>query len=696
MAPKRWTRYFALFASTLGALAVSDPPTRACGFFGPFPDDFMTFDQSVTGDDGLGFDPMVIGLGGPCAECGGNAMLEDWHGYFKGAVPDVDWKTVLLSDNPNDVIAARGMLAKKGDRVKDALAFVELARKVEPFASASSDTRPPGSLLTEAQAAMKAAREPFLVQRYAFQVLRITFYERDWAAAVAFYDKNAAVLSTPSTDLAWRARYYMAGAAKRGGNRARANLELARISAGYEPLASVAAEDFKPMEDTDWKDSLRLAKDVRDKTLLWRLVGIRTDGMVALQEIMKLDPKSDLIALLLVRELARAEPLGEPVWDNKPDAKEIAARDKAFADLEKIATKIITTPGADRPWIAQLVRGHIAALRGDVAIARRCLDKAVAGAPGDRRVANQAKASLAIALARSFKIDPARETEIANTMAAVDRNTFRRSGELDLEVHTKLAQAYNQAGRFVDAEFLKAGTVDPKKWRDRKFIEAMIARSEQAATAFDKLVITGAFTRAQLDTELATRELYEGDFAAAAQMFQAKAHSEQLHVDPFVSHVIDCHDCDQEKYKNAKWTHASLANRLVELERAASGQGEQAAKAALDIGDAMYNVTWFGNTRVFAENTHQRSADTAQAEKWLKRAFDLSKSRELKAKAAWQAAKSELGRLESLDVDEPWGVHGQNVPMPKKWFGVMKQFADTKYYKEALAECSRFRTFLGQ
>ena len=34
--------------------------------------------------------------------------------------------------------------------------------------------------------------------------------------------------------------------------------------------------------------------------------------------------------------------------------------------------------------------------------------------------------------------------------------------------------------------------------------------------------------------------------------------------------------------------------------------------------------------------------------------------------------------------------------MPKKWFAMMKTYADTKYYKEALAECSRFRQFTGQ
>ena len=695
MAPKRWTRYFAPFVSVACALAVREP-TRACGFFGPSPEEFVTFDPAITGDNpGLFFEPSIIGMGDACTECATTAMLADWHGYFKGAVADADWKKVLLPEAQNDFVAAKAKLGRKGDRVKDALAFVELAHRVEPFTSTNVDTRPPGSLLADAQAAMKAAREPFLAQRYAFQVLRILFYQRDWAAAVAFFDKNQSVLSAPSADLAWRARYYLAGAAKRGGNRARGNLELARISSGYAPLANVAAEDFKPMEDSDWKESLALAKTAREKTMLWRLVGVRTDAVVAMQEIMKIDPKSDQLALLLVREIARVEPMGMPVWDTKPEPAELKARDKAVKTLERIATKIAATPGADRPWIAELVLGHLAAKTGDLAGARTHLDKAVHLAPGDARVAAQAKASLALALAAQWKVDPAHESELATTMAGLDAKTFGRMGSLDMVVHAKLAEAYKQAGRVIDAELLATGTVEPKKWRDEVFIKQLIVRSEQAATGWDKVVLSHAPSRQQLETELAVRQLYDGHFAESAQAFQGKALSQQLHVDPFVSRVVDCHECDQEKYQNAPWTHATLASRVVELEKAANGQGEAAAKASLDLGVALYNVTWFGNARAFSEGTHQRTADTARAESWFKRAYDLSKNRELKAKAAWGAAKCELGRLEKLNVDEPWGVNGQDIPMPTKWFAVMKKYADTKYGKEALKECGRFRTYMG-
>jgi hypothetical protein len=704
MAPALSIRSFARFASVGCALAAAcllrDVPARACGGFSePMPTDFMTFDPSITGDaENIFFDDRLIGFGGVCHECGDKAVAADWHAYFKGAVSDQDWHDVLLPEDANKHVAAVTRVGRsKNDHVKDALAYAELAAGVSQFTTLTTGgPTPPGDLMTQAQHGLSAARDGFMKQRYAFQVLRILFYQRDWRGAVAFYDRSVAALATPSQDLAWRSRYYVAGASRRAGNLPRANLELARIHASYGPLETGAAEDFQPMEESDWKATLALARDTRDKTMLWRAVGVKKDGIVAMQEIVKLDPKSDLLALLLVRELARAEPLASPVWGQPPEPASVAAQKKAFAVIEKVAQKIIATPGSDRPWISELVLGHIAAKRGDLAAARPHLDQAVALRPGDVKVAGQAKASLALALAATWKMDPAHETELANAMNTIGKD-FGKRGAVNGEVRGKLARAYAQAGRIVDAEFLEPGTPEAKKkWHDRAFVAQMIARSEQAGTEFDKLVLASSLDRPQLERELAGRELLDGDFAAAAQAYQAKARSEQLHTNPFTLRIVDCHDCDHEKYDKAPWTHATVASRLAELARAASGSDEAAAAAALELGNALYNLTWFGNARVFLDGTRQMTSDTRAAERWYKRAYDLTKKPELKARAAWGAAKCELGRNQQLDVDQPWGGYGKDIAAPKTWFPLMKKLAATKYYREVLAECSRFRAYAGQ
>jgi hypothetical protein len=700
----------------------------ACGFDGFSIEELTTFDPKVLGDptwDGLYFDPFNAGYGGACADCATKAMLADWRGYLKEAVTEADWQKVLFAATPAELAAIRNALGGSGappagyersslwkipaarDRLAAAVAFVSLARRVEPHAGLEGSdpagnpkrAQPPApALLADAIAGQKAAgKDAFLAQRYAFLALRVLFYRRDWAGAIAFFDRNAKALAGPSADLPWRARYYVAGALQRQGKRARANLELARVHAGSPALAGAAAQDFQPMEEADWRETLRLAASPREKAQLWRLVGVKQDGLVAIKEIVKLDPKSDLIALLVVRELARAENLvSNASAGGTPAPAELAAQRKAYATVEQLAVAQAGTPGADRPWLMELVAAHVAAKRGDVAATRARLARATAARSGDFRVAAQAKASLALALAVDWKINPQTEQELARSMLEIDPG-FGRLASVRGEVRHMLAAAYAKAGKYVEAELLRPGTATepatrrPGKpaWEDPAFIKAMIAQTGRTSTPFEKFLLGGSYERPALEHELALRYLVDGDFAAAAQTFKTtKAMSGKLGTDPFAVRIVDCHDCDHQRYANAPWTHASLAARLAELERTAKGTGEPAAEASLAIGVALYNITYYGNARTVLAETHHRTRDTRAAEKWLKRAFELTKNRELKAKAAYLAAKAELGQL--ITEAEAANKSLAALPIPKTWFPAVKKLSDTKYYREVIRECGHF------
>jgi hypothetical protein len=743
----------ALAAALLTAAAVGvarhlrTPPAQACAWFGPTMAEVTTFDPQLLGEgapEALTYHDQEGAIGfGACDDCGAKAMAADWRGYLGGAVSDADWAQVLHQATAAELAAIDGVLAgkrttvpagyehstlwqdpKARDRLRSAIAVVELARRGEgtltlerpqPAADAATPadagvgaglTGPTAALVAEATTRARSARDPFLKQRYGFIALRYLFYRRDWSAVTAYHEANAATLGAPSSDLAWRARYYAAGAYARQGEHARANLELARIHVGSPALAGAALDDFHPREDADWRAALRLAKDPRDQALLWSLVGIKTDGLAALQEILKLDPRSPACALLVVRELTRAEAAALDDWGQQPDPKAAAARAKAFATLEGIALRLAATPGADRPWLMELVAGHLAAKRGDLAAARPRLLHAAASHP-DVRVASQAKASLALALAVDWKINPGREDELATAMAGLDAS-FGRTEAVRGAVRGSLAAVYAKAGRLVDAEFLVPGTVDPldpatgrpfaapsaSRWADPTFLKAMIARTSQTATAFDRFVVGGSFTRNHLEAELGLNALVRGDLAGAARTFRdTTATSAPLGTDPFVIHVVDCHDCDHERYAKAPWTHASFATRLAAL--AQTGKGEAAAAAALSLGNALYNITWYGNARVVLAESHQ-AATAGLAARWYQRAFALTTNRELKAKAAFLAAKCELAtKLDDAEAHrDPAADPGDGgLPVPTTWFPVVKRYADTRYYQEILAECGHFKAW---
>ncbi len=137
-----------------------------------------------------------------------------------------------------------------------------------------------------------------------------------------------------------------------------------------------------------------------------------------------------------------------------------------------------------------------------------------------------------------------------------------------------------------------------------------------------------------------------------------------------------------------------MVARLADLATKAAGKGEPAALAALELGNGLYNLTYWGNARVVLADTHLATTDTRLAAQYYKRAFDLSSNRETKAKAAWLSAKCEVSRaLDSQPGDDSY------TPRPPvaatTWYPVVKRFAATAYAKEVLKECGWYATWAG-
>ena len=514
MATLRWSnclRRFgsaaaAVVAATFACVALRGEPADACGWGGPMVEDLTTFDPRVVqdADERLFYDPFTGGWGDPCPACAGEEMQNDWLGYLGAGIAVEDLGEILFRASAADVNAIREWLAgKRGaaipasyqqsslwkdaakrPKVKAAFELLGLAKQVEAISSdagerarvaSQSNARQSGAsarakapdLVALAKAGMRSAREPFLVQRYGFQLVKALFYQRRWSELVEVMEKQAAALAGPSQDLAWRARYYLAGALLRSGQRARGNLELARIHAGYASLAGSTANDFRPMEEADWQRSLRLATTTQDKVALWRMVGVTRDGLVAMREIQKLDARSPLLALLMVREVERAEGGTKAMWWlMAPDATAEERQRREMAELEQVAMQLATTAGADRPWLMTLVGGHLAARRGDLAVAKTRLVQALAMRPSDARVKNQVHASLAMALVLDATSKgkapsgraPSRERAdaIAEAMREVTEKFGRKHTVRD-EVRQRLAAAHLAAGKLIEAELLVPG-----------------------------------------------------------------------------------------------------------------------------------------------------------------------------------------------------------------------------------------------
>jgi hypothetical protein len=675
------------------ALASSPGLARACTGGDPDVAGETTFDPRVIGDDAparLFYDPYAEGYGGLCdGECAKRELLADWMPYLAG-VEAGDWSKVLFEADRDAIdklifflqgkqpVPAgweRSSLVKltgEGrEKVIRALFLVGFARRVEPFAVARDGddgaarkpkTGDPAALQRAGEKAFAAAKDPFLRQRYAFLLLRLRFHRQDWPGAMSFFEANAAALEAPSTSLRWRARYYLAGAHWRSKRYAEANLELARVATAAPGLAGSAVRDFHPLEESDWQATLALAKTPREKAWLWALVGVTQDGTAAMAEIGKLDPSSRWLALLAVREVNRLE-----------------YRKGDLAALERTCAELAGKKGVDRPWLLEAVAAHAAALRGELASTRRRLQRVEALAPAaNARLKTQEQATLALALARTWKPGSAKVgDELAQKIPPSGTGQVQTAW---YAVRTILSKTCEAAGMREDAE-LFVPTAGPSKeaWSEPGFIEALVKRVSTPKTPFERFMVEGSgYTPALLQAELARLHLVRGEFPAASRLLASLGDQPSLGTDPFVMHVVDCHDCDHKDNEISAWTLRSYAERLAALQEQAKGTGPAAAKAAYELGSGLYNLTWHGNARMVLASSHQALTDTTMAEGWFKRAYELAEDRELKARAATMAAKCELARDESATVS-------------KTWYPALRTLEDTAYEKDVLKECGWYR-----
>lgn len=683
---------------------------NACGWSPPLMEEITSFDPAVAGetaDVGLEYDLNTVGVGKRCEQCDRQAMLTDWGTYLGGKLSPAELSQVLFRVGGQELQVLETALeaaVETGAAVPASLTFVDvalkqdiglrsrlmrafrvlgLAREIEAMATLESTypEREVERLLTSARRGMitaKQERDAFIAQRFAFLGLRVAFYARRWGD-VRYAVERSPELAGPSQDLTWRARYYRAGALRRSGDVPGANLELARIHAGYPALSGVTVSDFRPQEDADWREALRRAGDPHSQTLLWRMVGLILDPELAAREIYRLEPTSPLIGLLVVRELTRAE--------SRDDWK---VTHSAYQRLEEFVARVASTPGADRPWLMDLVGGHLAAKRGDVELAQQRLDRARAARPDDLAVARQAQASWALALVHRGGLDSPSLEQVA-TATRVLSPEFTRRGSVVAEVRGHLGQNLQRAGRGVDAEFVVPDTY-PRPWQDQAFLRRMLERIDRSKSEYDRFVLEHSYTKTSLEQEIALQQLMAGQFLQAAKFLATRSAGEALLVaDPFTTRIKDCFECENG---GGPWTLRAFAEELRRLQVDAQGVGDEAARSALAIGTALYNLTRHGNNRSLVGETHQETWDASAAERWYRRAYRLAQDRELKAQAAFYAAKAEravgiakrIGDAKSLDP----------LPTPEQWYPVVRRFEDTEYHRQVLAECGDYRTWLAK
>jgi hypothetical protein len=189
---------------------------------------------------------------------------------------------------------------------------------------------------------------------------------------------------------------------------------------------------------------------------------------------------------------------------------------------------------------------------------------------------------------------------------------------------------------------------------------------------------------------------FAGDFGPAAAAFTRAGDATVSQFDPFALQIRDCFECSHPPPPLAMG-RAALAAALAREQKAAAGTGEQAARAHLRLGTALYNVSHFGAWRDFCVNAgpddvcqNPARNDPARAGEHFRAAAKLTADPELAAQATFGAAKCELVAFQS-DLN-----HQGDFRAGPAFHALRERYARTRYAAEVLRECGYYRSFAGR
>ena len=191
--------------------------------------------------------------------------------------------------------------------------------------------------VTDAEKKIKTAKDPFLKQRYAFLVLRYSFYAQDKNEVIRLYDDYFA--DNKNTILEPWALYYKALCVD---NLTLQNYLLSKV------FATCEEKSFAVLQHYNWKltsETLALAQNDEERSVILSIESFRNPApdLKTIQEVFKLSPNSVNLSFLIGREINKLEDwIFTPQYTNDGSPSVIIDRDAWYENYAKAKEENLT------------------------------------------------------------------------------------------------------------------------------------------------------------------------------------------------------------------------------------------------------------------------------------------------------------------------------------------------------------------
>ena len=675
-----------------------------------------------------------------------------------------DLENVLSAAKANKLITGKfkgNTMAKylKDNQDLEALEYLVFAKKCEPNVSSEyynpweeapqKNVKLMRQLYGEGQKAAEKAVKPIFKLRYAYQAVRLAHYAGDYSQAIGTYDKLIEPIESKSVIKSW-ALGSKAGALMQSGKRAEA---LYLFSVLFDKCPSKRVNmyySFRPQSDDEWTAVMNKCKNNREKTTLHliRAINPYAQATEEMDAIYALDPASDYLTLLLVREINKLETnlmdydfkFDLPIpMDYKPEITDDGSQmngEYLYTFKKFVSRKVSEKKVKDlRAW--QLAEGYLNYLTGDFSAASQTM-QSLEGSETNTKVKTQIQIfRFLLDLSRLKTLDKATEERIYKdylTLGFEDKNSYADEYEFEYApryvydcMRYNFARCYRSQGEKGKAFVCENGIKGLfAKNTDVSVAENALSWATRPTTTFEKHLLEREFNGecSGLDVLLdviGTCYLRKNDLQKAKSAYAqvssgyqtGKGGYFQIYFNPFELFIFDWHNTAEMEYGNStEYNKLWVVERMIQLENEATQNSQKAAENYFKLGNAWYNMTYFapgwralmyarsGGDLYFFDidpddyftkerlESYQSSVffDVNPSVNYYQKALTANPAKDLGAKVQFGIAKCKQS--------ETYTKKGTQKALDQQYEILKTKYSDTKYYAELIWECSYFKEYV--
>jgi hypothetical protein len=533
----------------------------------------------------------------------------------------------------------------------EALGYILFAKQAEPFVvggegdwdALQRDSLKMARLIKSGQQLYHAAKKDFIKQKYAYQVLRLAHYSGRYTDVIDWHNEYAAK-TTANSVLQPLSLALKAGALFRSGQQKEAAYLFSKVFAATTAkrisnyLGFVWSVDSK----ADKKDYLALCKNDKEKASMLALfnLGNTGNGLDDLKEIFRLNPASEELEVLVVREINKLEekyltpaiqktPGGKPFYLTWSDEN----TDSIMTDAEKEVTAMAAflhdaaqTKAVKNAGLFETAAAYAAFMVKDYANAKRYLAAAEKITLTKKVKEQWVLTNLLVTINEKEKIDAAFEEQLLPSLLWVEERV-KAEKAITLEywqvqqwrsiyrnlMSEILAKRYHQQGDLAKetlcigaADYMMMGQQDyygslngieflrnKLESRDVEKLYALITGNSSGK--FENYLFThNSVTKKEVVDFAGTSYVRDYDYAKAIEWFKRSADKKAITKNPFLDVLYDVEEqlANEKKFSTTK---LAFAQEMLKLEQAAK-QPATAAKSFYKLALGMYNMTYYGHT----------------------------------------------------------------------------------------------------